>query len=251
MSRQRLMLGEPAPSITVRTADPLEVAAATARAGRVQGVRSVEAAAAPFLYGSPLGRRFLSADGARALARGDPPARCPAVGLGFDPDARATGPAAAAALGACARRLRPGSDCRCRLLAVNDTLLAEPEAFAYAPGVSGRLVGVGDGRALAIEERATDDPSRTLVAFFGASGPVAVAELTEDGGARLIMVEDGAFFEGAREPRGWRRGRLTERLLLTGPDGRRLIALIGFEPADIAVEGAALAAWPGPSPGKG
>ena len=106
-------------------------------------------------------------------------------------------------------------------------------------------------RPLTIEERSTADPSLTLVAFFDAAGPVAVAELSDAGAARLIMVESGAFFEGRREPRGWRRGRLTERLLLLGEDGARLIALIGFEPADIAAEGTRLGSWPREGPGKG
>jgi hypothetical protein len=124
-------------------------------------------------------------------------------------------------------------------------VLAPPEALAYAPGVAGRLLG--DRRPLGplvVEERAAETPGVDLVAFFDAGGLVALGALGTDGRARLTDLRDGATYEGWREPRGWRRGRLTERLLLNGPDHARLIALIGFEPADIVAEGQALAAWP-------
>ncbi len=224
-------------------ADEAAIRAAGAAGAAAASPARVEAAEAPFLYAAPVGRRFLATAGPRALARGEPPERCPAA-------AAASGASAAEAARSAARQclgaLPVGAaGCACRLLAVDDTLLAEPDAFVYAPGVGGRLVGLGQGaRPLTVEERGTDDPDRTVIAFFDAGGPVALAELDADGDARLVMLESGALFEGAREPRGWRRGRLLERLLLTGAGGKRLIALVGFEPADIAEEGPSLAAWP-------
>ena len=240
------------PAILVRSeaeAGAAAIRAVEAAQRAASSPKRVEAAGAPFLYNAPVGARFLAAKGPRALARGEPPERCPAA-------IAATGSSplgAARAAGAqCLRALATTPDCRCRLLALDDVLLAEPGALAYAPGVSGRLVGLGQAaRPLTIEERPTDDPDRTLLAFYDAGGPVAVAELDAGGEARLILLANGALYEGARETWGWRRGRLTERLLLTGEDGRRLIALVGFEPADIAAEGSALAAWPAPPAKRG
>ena len=90
-----------------------------------------------------------------------------------------------------------------------------------------------------------------MVAFYDAAGLVALGVLGPDGEARLTDLRDGLSYDGWREPRGWRRGRLTERLLLVGAGDARLIALIGFEPADVVAECPALAAWPAERPADG
>ncbi len=253
MALQRLLPLNPPPEITVRAeADMADALAAVRRVALRRGdagaAPRVEAVAEPFLYGSPVGRRYLAMAPARALAIGDPPERCPAAGLGGDAETVAGAQAAAGqALRQCLAAVGGRAGCGCRLMALDDMLLAGPLAFTYAPGVGGRLVGDGAGgrgAPLTVAERATDDPARTLIGFFDAAGPVAVGEVDDGGGARLVLTPSGALFEGARERRGWRRGRIMERLLLSDADGRRIIALIGFEPADIAAEGAALAAWP-------
>jgi len=253
MALQRLLPLNPPPEITVRAeADMADALAAVRRVALRRGdagaAPRVEAVAEPFLYGSPVGRRYLAMAPARALAIGDPPERCPAAGLGGDAATVAGAQAAAGqALRQCLAAVGGRAGCGCRLMALDDMLLAGPLAFTYAPGVGGRLVGDGAGgrgAPLTVAERATDDPARTLIGFFDAAGPVAVGEVDDGGGARLVLTPSGALFEGARERRGWRRGRIMERLLLSDADGRRIIALIGFEPADIAAEGAALAAWP-------
>lgn len=226
-----------APTAVARSPDAaVDAAAAAATVGRGGG-RRVDAAEAPFLYGSPVGRRFLQLDHPRALARGHPPQQCPAVGIAQGEDAPER------ALRACLARQAPADDCGCRLLASDDVLLAPLSEFAYAQGVGGRLIGAaGDARPLTVEERPGEGDAVRL-AFFDALGPVAVAELVGED-ARMVLLGDDVMFTGARERRGWRRGRLSERLLLTDGAGRRLIALIGFEPADVAAEGAGLAAWP-------
>lgn len=263
LAQQRFLPLQPPPQIAVRAgadmADALAAVRRLARDGADDGAdngadsaagRRIEAVAEPFLYGSPLGRRFLRLAPARALALGDPAERCPAAGLGQDAatrDGAGAQAAAGQALRRCLAMVEGRADCGCRLLALDDKLLAGPLAFTYAPGVGGRLVGDGvggRGAPLTVAERATDDPTRTLIGFFDATGPVAVGEVEDDGGARLMLVRSGAVFEGRRERRGWRRGRIVERLLLSDAEGRRIIALIGFEPADIVAEGAALAAWP-------
>lgn len=254
LAQQRFLPLTPPPQISVRAeADMADALAAVRRVARDSADATaprIEAVAEPFLYGSPLGRRYLALAPARALALGDPAERCPAAGLGHDAGARGGAGAQAAAgqaLRQCLAMTEGRADCGCRLMALDDMLLAGPLAFTYAPGVGGRLVGGGAGgrgAPLTVAERATDDPARTLIGFFDASGPVAVGEVNDDGGARLVLTRSGAVFEGARERRGWRRGRIMERLLLSDAEGRRIIALIGFEPADIVAEGAALAAWP-------
>jgi hypothetical protein len=203
----------------------------------------IEEAAAPFLHGSPAGRRFLAAPLPRALALGDPPERCPALGFADGPGA---GGVASRALADCLALLEArgaDADCGCRVIALDDALTAPREAFRYAPGVSARLIGpiAAADRLLIAEERAAPDGRSVRVAFIGPGGPVAVADLAEDGSARLIELGTGALWTGRREAIGWRRGRLAERLLLERTDGAPLIAVIGLEPGEMTGDAAALA----------
>lgn len=215
--------------------------------------RRIEPAAAAFLQGSPAGRVFQRATGGRALARGEPPETCPAIGLVTRSEAVPTTTLAQEAMRACLDDLEQtgGEDCGCRLLAVNATLLASLDAFAHAPGVGARLVGLGSGLSrplIAREDPEARSDGVSLVTFTGVDAAVATATLRPDGTATLELA-DGTRFEGYRERHGWRRGRMTERLLLRDAAGARLIALIGFEPLDFARDGAQLAAWPRGLPG--
>jgi hypothetical protein len=221
--------------------------AETPSSSRAARARVVEATAAPFLYGSPVGRRFLAAAGARALARGYPEAQCPALGLAEGPPSGDPTAVTRAALSGCLGLLADqgrSKECGCRILAVDDILAVPLTDLSYAPGVSARLFGVTGIRPLVAEERGAPDGESTRVAFFDVRGPVAIAELHPDGTAQMLELGEGSVFAGIRELHGWRRGRVAERLLLTGEDGKRVIALIGFEPTDIAAGGAALASWP-------
>jgi hypothetical protein len=224
-------------AMVTATAEP-EVADAAAAAARAAGAadRATTIDRAPFLQLSPLGRRFMAASPPRALALGHPGPSCPGWGLAAT---------AADALRGCLAAQPGRPDCGCRVVAMDRAVLAPPEALAYAPGVAGRLLGSGRPPGLLIvEERAAESADVDLVGFYDAGGLVALGALEGDGRARLTDLRDGTTYEGWREPRGWRRGRLTERLLLNGPDHARLIALIGFEPAEIVAEGEALGAWP-------
>lgn len=241
-----------APGIVAADSDGVADAriAAARIAGSSDRSRPVEAAGAPFLHGSPHGRAWLAGAPPRALARGEPGPSCPAIGMAMAPEAVSPPDAAGRALSRCLDQLEERgapADCGCRLLALDGALVAPLSDFAYAQGVGARLIGgaaTAGGRPLVALERGDSDPALTEVAFLDAGGVAAVAQLAEDGGARLLLLGDGVVYQGRREFRGWRRGRLTERLLLESPDGERLIALIGFEPADVAAEGAALGAWP-------
>jgi hypothetical protein len=236
---------------TTRVVDA--VTALVARPAAPAG-RRVEARAAALLYGTGWGRAYLAAPHARALALGDPPERCPGLGVVAGGPGTAAAAVAEAAMAQCLRS-QPGAaarGCGCRLLALDDALLAPLAAFAHSPGVGARIVGLREGAAgplVAQELREITADGGIRVLFSGAGGPVATAALYPDG--RAVMEIPGAALrlEGTREPRGWRRGRLTERLLLTGEDGRRVIALIGFEPEEYARDGLALSRWPAPRRG--
>lgn len=252
-STQRFSAFADPPPIAARSQSEVAQAALVARRVETPSpstaarARVVEATAAPFLYGSPVGRRFLAAGGARALAQGDPAAQCPALGLAEGPSSGDPSAVTRAALSGCLGLLEVqgrGKECGCRILAFDDVLAVPLSELSYAPGVSARLFGVTGIRPLVAEERGAPDGESTRVAFYDVRGPVAIAELHPDGTAQMLELGEGSVFAGVRELHGWRRGRVAERLLLTGEDGRRVIALIGFEPTDIAAEGEALAAWP-------
>ncbi|MEL6318609.1 MAG: hypothetical protein AAFR16_13340 [Pseudomonadota bacterium] len=77
--------------------------------------------------------------------------------------------------------------------------------------------------------------------LIGLMGPVAGLDLAADGAARLTLLEgprDGMRpvkrLEGRWRAEGFRRGRLAEHIALSGPDGDRLVLLIGYEPAELA-----------------
>lgn len=218
--------------------------------------RLIEAVQTPLLYEAPAGRRFLSAPGARALAIGDPPEMCPAIGLATSPAPAPRAETAAKALNQCLERLalsHSSAECACRLVALDDTLLAEQTAFSYARGVAARFIG-GQGAlatTLVAEERPEEDGSGDVrIWFLDAVGPKAVARLTEAGKAELAVLEgdNGAltasrYYRGRWESEGFRRGRLAEKLYLKDEDGDRLIALIGYSPAELAARGHELEGW--------
>jgi hypothetical protein len=237
--------------LTMREPDALVEAVARSRAESADAerisLRALEAAtrrrelsAYPFLHLSPLGRRFLAMAPPRALALGHPGETCP-VGV------VAATPRGAVEECLAATAARP--DCGCRIVAVDDVALVPSAELAYAPGVGGRLFGHDPALGpLVVEERAATGAS-SLVAFRSAAGLVAVGELFDDGDATLVLAADGETLGGRREMLGWTRGRIKERLLLTGSGGRRLVALIGFEPDEFVARGPALASWtPPPKP---
>ena len=214
--------------------------------------RLIEPAAAALLSGTGWGRSWITGKGYGALVRGEPADRCPALTAANAP-VRAI--AIETAIAACRHELqswmpssRQGTQpCGCRLIALDNALLVPLEAFAYAPGTHGRLIGLGAeyaGPLIAREVSTGPVPGAGRVVFGDARRSLAEAVLAADGTVSLELLNDGRRFTGRREPIGWARGRQTERLLLRGPDGERIIALIGIEPAVFLRDGPALAAWP-------
>lgn len=215
--------------------------------------RTVEAARLPFLYESPAATAYLNQTGARALARGEPPATCPALGIADSTDAKVNEEAAVVALSRCLGDLDTGREgCNCKLLALGDVLTAPVEDFVYARGVSATLIGLpgGDIRLVAEERALPGDDGATRLWFLAPNGTRAIAELSAEGDALFALVREnnGSLetereFRGRRETDGYRRGRLAERLYLNDASGARLVVLIGFEPAELAERGDDLRTW--------
>lgn len=259
---QQLVLPAAPPLIEAQDADDVDRAMRLAarydrkRLERQRRTRVIEAVQTPLLYEAPAGQRFLSTPGARALAMGYPPAICPAIGLATSAEPAPRSETAASALNLCLAKLKESdasAECGCRLVALDDTLLAEQAAFAYARGVTAQFVGGKQALAttLIAEERPEADGSGDVrIWFLDALGPRAVARLTEEGEAELAVLEGpngelsaSRYYRGRWESEGFRRGRLAEKLYLKDEDGERLIALIGYSPAELAAREDELEVW--------
>lgn len=212
-------------------------ATSTVSAARVRalpGSKMVEISAIPWLRASPEGELFLASPFPRALARGAPAESCPAAAPSAYADAQpASRPeATAAALDACfailARRGAP-ADCGCQVVAVDDALIAPQGDFSFAPVVSALLIGPAGPQRL-VAETLPPAMGAELVSLRDTRGEVARLALLGD--AAEMALADGSRFSGRREPFGYRRGRLAERLVLTGPAGEDMTILIGVEARD-------------------
>lgn len=267
----RLVQPPQPPRIIAASARDIADAAAATAPDRLDSLRSKRGATfyegpqAPFFFESEIGRAYLSAGPGRAWARGAPAASCPFVGVALD----AADPAAAAraALEACLAR-RPAAardECACRLLAVDDLLLAADDAYAYPRGVAAKLVPLepaGPEIALIAEQffaptadggggdMALSAGDLALLAAGGArlrlrplSGEAARLDLRPDGTARLFWLDDGgAALTGAWSSEGFRRGRLTRLVALRHPDGRAFTLQIGYDPEEATARRAELQA---------
>lgn len=215
-----------------------------------RGVRRLEISAIPYLRSSPPGAAFLSSPFPRAIARGAPASMCPATGLSTSGGGGAVPlpvlkSVVSDALSSCvaelARRGAPPS-CECRVLAVNDVLLAPQDEFIYATSVSAFLSKRGESGtrvvAEAIRPRPGDSPLEQKVMLRDLTGEVARLILRGDEAALLFTGEgeiaDGEPLLGVRTPFGYRRGRLAERVVFdSGPEAPATL-LIGVEARDVA-----------------
>lgn len=208
--------------------------AATASASRfreLRGTRMVEVSEIPWLRASPEGALFIKSAFPRALARGEPAQSCPAASAS-DAGAGSRKEAASSALYKCLEMLErrdAAESCGCRLVAVDDTLLTTQEDFIYAPGVPALMMGPGEPLRLVAETVPPIDGVE-LVSLRAANGEVA--RLALGGEVAELLLMNGEKFSGAREPFGYRRGRLAERLTLTSTEGTKMTLLIGVEASD-------------------
>ncbi len=186
----------------------------------------------PILHGSPEGRGFLALPNPRAFAMGEPTGSCPARAAAPGATRRE---AAETALAACHAQLaaRDGAaDCGCRVLLLDDVALAEPAAYAYAPGVYARLSAPALGLDLDLSAREAAAPGgvrRLLLSPIMAEGAIG-----PDGAAELRLGPD--IWRGRSVVEGLSRGRLKERMFLTRDDGASLTLIVGWEPLAFAME---------------
>lgn len=197
-----------------------------------------------WLTGSAEGRRFLAAPLPRAIARGTPSERCPAIGVAAEePGGR--GPTVRRALELCLAAVP--EDCGCALIAVDRVLTVGREEMAYATGVTARARIPAPGfDGLLIAE---DEPDGSIL-LRDLAGPVGRIVRGAEGAATLTILDGGARFEGRSVAVGYRRGRLAERFYLEDAGGRRAVVLVGFSPAELAAGAGAGLAWPEEEPGR-
>ena len=197
--------------------------------------------ALPFLTRTEAGRAFLAAEGARALARGQPAERCPATVVSVPGEAASLDDLVGDTLSRCLAELAPAHpDCGCEVLAVNDFLTVPREEMNYASGLTARMrvpeLGIDDVLVADVVE------GETLIR--GLRGPVARLERAPDDSVAVVMLRDGRRFAGRSLPVGYRRGRIAERIYATDPAGARMSLLVGFSPKELAEGAAAWLAWP-------
>ena len=248
--RQRVLVSTRPPEILATSLgdipDALTFAerATSDRSATRNSVRWSEAAQIGLLFGSPEGKAFLAATEGRALVRGEPAESCPSLNVAT---ARTDGEATDGALRACLSALAADHNCKCRVLARGDHLLAPRDDFAYAIGV-GTTILTPDGAAplyLTSEERLVDGrPGARHVWIIGVDAqPYALLQVEADGRAALINSRTGEQLNGTHQVDGFRRGRIARRAYLTGENGKRAIVLVGYEDAEILDNENALTAW--------
>ena len=200
-----------------------------------RGLRFLEISAIPYLRRSPEGAAFLSRGLPRALARGAPAERCPAAAVSAAGLPSSSG-AVESALGQCLSLLNArGADtsCECRVLALDNALTAPRRDFAFAPGVSAFLIRDDSSTALRLiaESELASGDTETVI-LRDAADAVAVLALRGDDAALRFASAPDALWLGEREMFGYRRGRLSERIIFTADDGRSIRLLIGVEDRD-------------------
>ena len=192
----------------------------------------VTANALPWLSGARAGRAFLEAASPRALVRGLPARACPlAHAAQGGPDAAT---AAERAVRACLAEAPTG--CGCAVVAVNDVVFAPRESLAYATGVSIRIrLADPETDLIAVAEEV--GPDRILIRDL--SGPIGHIDF--DGETVTVEIA-GETLTGRARAIGYRRGRIAWAIA-AGEAGRRMRAVIGLGPEELAAEGARWLAW--------
>lgn len=216
-----------APRLSQRSVARLSVAALSEQ----RGARPVEIAAVPMLRSTGAGATYLAMEGHRALAQGEPAASCPALAAA-SPGAPSAQASAIDALGACAAQLSARAaapTCGCRLIALDDALLAPIERFSFASAVSALLIDGGRATRLIAEAELADGVAITRLR--DATGEIGV--LRKEVGEETVSGEiGGVTYTGLRQPFGFRRGRLAERIIMTDADGAEISLLVGVERRD-------------------
>lgn len=199
----------------------------------------VDTDALPWLSGSAPGREFLSAKGNRVLVRGHPQEYCPIALTGTATAPTTLAGVARATLERCLTRVPDG--CGCRVIAMENALLATQEEVTYATGVTARIrarsLGL-DGLLVAEEQQ---DGAILLRDLTGIVGTVVTGP---DGGATVRLKGSDTVYSGQVRDVGFRRGRLAQRIYAKNIAGEQVSLLIGFDPEELAEFAGAWLAWP-------
>ena len=218
--------------------------AATGDKARVRGARWTEAAQIGLLFGSPEGKAFLAGkSGGRALVRGEPMESCPVLNVAL---ATTDDEATSGAMRACLNETAALPDCGCRLIARGSHLLAPRDDFAYAIGVGTTVIDnqAGSIMTYASEERMVEGrPGARHIWLLGIDGPAGLLQVEADGRAAMTLNATGERFDGTHKADGFRRGRVARRAYLSGPGGRSLIVLVGYEDTEFKENRMQLSAW--------
>ncbi|MEM7546540.1 MAG: hypothetical protein AAF367_13470 [Pseudomonadota bacterium] len=199
-----------------------------------RGFRQIQISAIPYLRASPAGATFLSRTFPRALSRGEPASACPAS-MASSADVLTTRAAARDALGGCLAQLTTrgaDSSCGCRLIAVNDFLLAPQADFTFAPSVSALLIRPDGSAERIVAESLRPDGDTELVSLRDVRGEIGRLVLSGERAAMQLLIPAEVSLTGERTIFGYRRGRLAERVTLTTPTGDLYKLLIGVELRD-------------------
>lgn len=218
--------------------------ASTGDSSRVRGARLTEAAQIGLLFGSPEGKAYLAGkDRGRALVRGEPAAACPVLNVAI---ATTDDEATSGAMRACLNETAARPDCGCRLIARGSHLLAPRDDFAYAIGVGTTVIDNTGGSIMtyASEERMVEGrPGARHIWLLGIDGPAGLLQVEADGRAAMTLNATGARYDGTHKADGFRRGRVARRAYLSGPDGRSMIVLVGYEDTEFKDNRTQLSAW--------
>jgi hypothetical protein len=217
--------------------------------------RSIEIANVPLMLSSWHGTRYALAQESKAIVQGAPADMCPVLvmksGYASPMDA------AKAAFSRCEQGVKALSqidkafkDCGCRLLALNDLLLVEPEALRYATGVAAHLWYEGESSHKPIilvarsstKEVFEDIGERGLgvLYLYSVKGLYAVVKVTNDGNVSMVKYNSTANgvhssnyrAYGQYVPIGFRRGRQAYKADMKDISGRTLHLIIGIEPEE-------------------
>lgn len=207
---------------------------------RRTGARTVGVNSIAWLSGSRAGREFMASGRQRVLVRGRPAASCPVAFSRTAPAGTSAADLAVPALTECLEQA-PHPDCGCQVVAIGSVLMVPLEEMAYATGMTARVRAPALGLDAILVAEEGEDGS---ILLRDLNGPVGALTREADGTAHLRLLGTGKIYDGKARPVGYRRGRIAERIYLTGPEGARVSLLIGFDPDELAQHAGGWLAWP-------
>jgi len=224
VAKNALMLGELTPQIVRQTPERLRGLSRT---------QTISLEQLPLLTETREGIQFANMLGTpRAFVQATPASSCPVRSVGFDE--KSTLNATQIALGRCLVALGQigvSDRCDCRVMAQDNTLLDNLEAFTYARGVSAIFIEpYTDNTQSYIAEEIAQTTLDHQLEFYSLDKKVGQVTLFADGTLRATLDQ---LYTGHWYAEGYRRGHLVVRLYLETVQNEKLIAVIGYEPQEL------------------